>query len=413
MTKTKTKVATRRVFYIPGYDPHPPRRYRELYRTESAKQAEISGYRVGVRKGPDHTWEVGSEIDGARVRAGFEVLEWSDIVQETMGQSLVGTYGQLLRVIWIYASTGTLRRLTWLGRGPILAGFYPVIGLLLQLLLGGLAGWMAGALVAGIVGWVLSFIWAGASVGWLGWIVGLPVLWVVLNWFRQQDGKLFIHYLMHDFAYTAKDRGAYPPELQARVETFATRIETAIDGSADEVLIVGHSSGAALAVSVLAEVMRRGGVPANGPAVSLLTLGQAIPMLSFLPDARVLRRDLRALSTEDRITWVDVSAPGDGCCFALCDPVSVTGVAPDTGHRWPLVLSAAFSQTLSEQTRAALKRKFFRLHFQYLCAFDAPESYDYFRITAGGMTLGARYEGRKPSASRIDVAASRYRSMAA
>ena len=36
----------RRVFYIPGFDPHPPRRYRELYRSESQKQARISGYQV-------------------------------------------------------------------------------------------------------------------------------------------------------------------------------------------------------------------------------------------------------------------------------------------------------------------------------------------------------------------------------
>ena len=29
----------RKVFYIPGYDPFPPRRYRELYRSEGAAQA--------------------------------------------------------------------------------------------------------------------------------------------------------------------------------------------------------------------------------------------------------------------------------------------------------------------------------------------------------------------------------------
>ena len=44
--KSKTKVARRRVFYIPGYDPNPPRRYRELYRTESQKQAAITTARL-------------------------------------------------------------------------------------------------------------------------------------------------------------------------------------------------------------------------------------------------------------------------------------------------------------------------------------------------------------------------------
>lgn len=40
------------------------------------------------------------------------------------------------------------------------------------------------------------------------------------------------------------------------------------------------------------------------------------------------------------------------------------------GQRWPLVISAAFSQTLSPARWQALKRRYFRLHFQYLCAFD-------------------------------------------
>jgi hypothetical protein len=52
--------------------------------------------------------------------------------------------------------------------------------------------------------------------------------------------------------------------------------------------------------------------------------------------------DLRMMSADDDLTWVDVTAPGDGCAFALCDPVAVTGVAP-AGKRWPLVMSAAFS----------------------------------------------------------------------
>jgi hypothetical protein len=149
----------------------------------------------------------------------------------------------------------------------------------------------------------------------------------------------------------------------------------------------------------------------DGPALSLLTLGHVVPMVSFLPKAARLRRDLHDLSLKERITWVDVTAPGDGCAFALCDPVAVTGVAPE-GKRWPLVISAAFTQTLSSQRWKELRWKFFRLHFQYLCAFDRPGDYDYFQITAGPMTLGARYAGRKPSASRIEVARSGHRSMA-
>jgi hypothetical protein len=178
----------------------------------------------------------------------------------------------------------------------------------------------------------------------------------------------------------------------------------------DEVLVVGHSSGAHLAISVVADLIRAGHLPAGGPRLALLTLGQVVPMVSFLPQARQLRADLAYLATQDALTWVDVTAPGDGCCFALCDPVAVSGVTPP-GKRWPLVISASFTQSLSPARWKALRWRFFRLHFQYLCAFDRPKDYDYFQITAGPLTLADRFRDRAPSASRIDVAASKYTSL--
>ncbi len=414
MTDGKPHVSKRRVFYIPGYDPHPPRRYRELYRTEGAEQAKIAGYRLDLRPaGRGNGWEVAAEIDGRRTRARFEVLGWADIVQATMAQSLPATYLQMLRVIWVYVSTGALRRLTWLGRAPLLAAFYPIIGLLLQALAAIVAGRIAGGIVAGVFGWLSDFVIEGLSWAWLGWLVGLAVAAAVLVWARRRDGRVFVHYLMHDFAYSVRENGAYPPELAARITAFAERIGAALEGGADEVLVVGHSSGATLAVSALAELLRSRDLPGNGPALSLLSLGQAIPMTSFLPGAARLRRDLHELSKDPRLAWVDVSAPGDGCCFALTDAVAVTGVAPAEGKLWPLVVSAAFSQTLSPARLKALKRRYFRLHFQYLCAFDDPSRYDYFRITAGPETLAERFAGRPPSASRIDVPASGHVSMAA
>ena len=45
----ETEVRRRRVFYIPGFDPVHPRRYRELYRKEGAEQAGISGYQLDLK----------------------------------------------------------------------------------------------------------------------------------------------------------------------------------------------------------------------------------------------------------------------------------------------------------------------------------------------------------------------------
>ena len=77
-----------------------------------------------------------------------------------------------------------------------------------------------------------------------------------------------------------------------------------------------------------------------------------------------------------------------------------------------LWFSAACTQSLSPARWKALRWRFFRLHFQYLCAFDQPKDYDYFQITAGPRLLKDRYKGRGPSKSRIDVAVSKYRATA-
>jgi acetyl esterase/lipase len=241
-------------------------------------------------------------------------------------------------------------------------------------------------------------------------LAGGVTVWTVLLAFKRRDARILAYYLMHDYAYSAQARGANPPELEARMAEFRARIADAMAEPVDEVLVVGHSSGAHLAVSILSDLIREG-LPERRPALALLTLGQVVPMVSFLPEARRLRRDLAYLSTREELTWVDVTAPGDGCAFALCDPVSVSGVAPE-GKRWPLVLSAAFSQSLSPERWQLLRRQYFRLHFQYMCAFDRPGHYDYFQITAGPVTLGARYAGRAPSKSRIETPLSGFRSVA-
>lgn len=421
------QVKTRRVFYIPGFDPHAARRYRELYRSEGKKQGDISGYEIEIarRDGARYGWYAGAEMDDAKVFTEFEILPWADIVRDKMSVTVAATYRQLLSVAWIYLSTGTARRLFWLRKGPVLAGFYPVISLLVQFVLAFVLGATVAGAVTGGLQWLVEagagLVGFGAAVAgpvmgavWtlMWWAIALPILYGLLRWFRARDGQLYAWYLMHDLAYATSHEGAYPPELKERIAAFQEDIAAALLSDADEVLVVGHSSGAQLAVSVVAGLVRSGRVPANGPVLSLLTLGQAIPMVSFLPKAAWLRGDLNYLSTRDELTWVDVSAPGDGCSFALCDPVAVSGVAPQ-GKRWPLVISAAFTKSLSKEAWAAMRWRYFRRHFQYLCAFDNPQGYDYFRITAGPLTLGARFADRKPSMNRIDVAASRFTDMAA
>ncbi|MEY8830741.1 hypothetical protein AB9K34_20405 [Sedimentitalea sp. XS_ASV28] len=419
-SEPEPRVYRRRVFYVPGYDPSHPRRYRELYRKEGAEQARISGYQLRLSAaqgaGP-FGWTVNATIDGAEIETRFSVLVWSDLVRESMDGSILTTYRHLLRTAWTYIASGALWRLMQLRKGPVIAALYPVGILLLQLLAAVGFGWAVGS----VLSCGLNELERGlrplphreiavVAIQLAAFVAGVLVALALLRWFRALDGRVFAYYLMHDYAYAAQENGAYPPALEARIARFADLLADAMQQDVDEVLLVGHSSGAHLGVSLLADLLRAGRLSQDRPALGFLSLGQAIPMQSFLPDAHRLRADLHDLSAQDRIAWVDVTAPGDGCAFALCDPVAVSGVAPED-KRWPLVLSAAFTRTLSPERWKAMRWRFFRLHFQYLCAFDHPGEYDYFRVTAGPLTLASRFSGRQGSPSRIERAVSKYTGM--
>lgn len=409
-SQTDRTVSRRKVFYIPGYDPIHPRRYRELYRKEGAEQARISGYRIALsprQGGSRYGWHVDATVEGAEVHADVDVLVWSDIVRDSMAASIPATYLQLARTAWTYIATGALFRLMRLRKGPVIAALYPVGMLILQLAL---------ALWFGYIGYRLTLLFAGDLIGRGAFVSSLAVLvWgavaaYTLYRFKAADSTFYAYYLMHDYAFSARWGGANPLLLETRMAEFGDAIEQALQSEVDEVLVVGHSSGAHLAVSVLADLIRAGRVPPEGPVLSFLSLGQVVPMMTFLPHADRLRGDLAFLAATDALAWVDVTAPGDGCAFALCDPVGVSGVAPDD-QRWPVIFSAAFTQTLSPKLWKSLRWRFFRLHFQYLCAFDRPRDYDYFRVTAGPRTLGDRYADRPSSKSVISRATSGYTSV--
>ena len=74
------QVRTRRVFYIPGYVPVHPGRYRELYRKEGAAQAGISDYEIALSPktadGGPCGWPVTGPIEGQETASDGEGRVW-------------------------------------------------------------------------------------------------------------------------------------------------------------------------------------------------------------------------------------------------------------------------------------------------------------------------------------------------
>ena len=209
MSEQDQQVKTRRVFYIPGYDPFHPRRYRELYRTESTMQADISGYEIGQTakqgKGP-YGWHVDATIDGQRVETEIEVLYWADLVKTSMNMGIAATYAVLARTAWAYIGSGALWRLMRLRKGPVIAALYPVGFLLLQAFIAWLVAYSIAQAAQLIVPNTFGLI--------LGWGVGVAGAYGILEIFRRYDNKFFAYYLMHDYAYSARTKGANPPRIR-------------------------------------------------------------------------------------------------------------------------------------------------------------------------------------------------------
>lgn len=144
------QVRRRHVLYIPGFDPVPPRAYRERYRREAARQAKISGYQIENGKTPKGLrfgWHVDARIEGEDVSTDLEVLYWADIVRKGMAGGIGATYIQLARTAWAYIGSGALFRLMRLRKGPVIAALYPVVVLLGQALLAGLLAGVTAVLV--------------------------------------------------------------------------------------------------------------------------------------------------------------------------------------------------------------------------------------------------------------------------
>lgn len=377
----------RTVFYLSGFDPRGAAHYHALYRNEAAKQSRLSGLILTV--GPRHKtergnscWHITAQTPAGPVETRYEFLRWDDVVRKNWSRNPARLAWDILATTWLNLRQGALLQmltLSWVSAVALLA---PVV--LLGVVLAGSTGLSA---------WLFfltraeSGIWGAAAMA-----VATAGAWLQVGlWLEKRYSMLW---LMRSYAFNARQARGRVPELEVRLDEHAKilcdRISAAED---DEIQIVGHSSGTILAATVLARALRQKPWSARQcPVISLLTLGQCMPMQGCLPDAKGFRDDLKLLAGSQNIDWLDFSAPSDGCCFALVDPVTGCGIRHAAGiANKPKLLSPRFAAMFEPAAYSRIRRDKFRVHFQYLMASDLPVRYDYFAMTAGSMTLAERF----------------------
>jgi hypothetical protein len=385
-----SRVQRRTVFYVSGFDPKGAGHYHAMYREQCALQSALNGLSIDV--GPrqrdasgNWSWTLDARDGDAEVHTHYEFMRWDDIVRNHWPKSTARLWRDIVATTIFNLRCASLWRMFKLSWPPAIALFAPFALLCAVIVLLPLLSAAVGAVVLRISGGV-AFAAAGAVItasvlAWLAW---------------KLQARYSMYWLMRSYAFTARQGRNETPDLEARLDLLAERVRDRIEQAQDdEVLVVGHSSGAMMAISILARALHGAQVSssASSPRVALLTLGQWIPLLGLLPGADRFRRELQELACAPALSWIDFSAPPDGCCFALVDPlgasrVSCEGALPDR----PKLLSPRFAAMFGPGEYQALRKDKFRMHFQYLMASAQKTEYDYFAITAGAVPLGERFQ---------------------
>jgi pimeloyl-ACP methyl ester carboxylesterase len=245
---------------------------------------------------------------------------------------------------------------------------------------------------------------AGAAIAWpLSWALSLPgpveaaivviVAVGLLKLFEPRIRKAFVYHLLDGWIFSWQLAAGRRPEFEGRLDNFARHVAAAIrQTDADEVLIVGHSTGTTVAVEVTARALALdAGLGRHGPAVVLLTIGSCLPVVGFVRTADRLRRQIARLATERTLLWVEYQAPQDVLNAFGFDPVRDLDLDLGGAERVnPTIRSARFKETVLPSTYRKMRRNFFRVHFHFLMPNDIPGEYDYPMIACGPVPLSER-----------------------
>lgn len=375
-------VTKRLVFHIGGYDPISPpdrayRRFlRELKRFERTWSVKAS---VGT---PDVTpdemkWTVTTAGPNWRVESHYHLVRWDDVIQAQSRQPLWKRLPAGLLALFDFVFAGALWgyfRTNW---HYALFFLYPYI----------LFALLAGAALA--VGVLVSRLGplTGTATGLAVFAALLAGPW---RW-------LHLAFLFDDWIFSRNYIRKGCPVLTRRLDRVAEQIiEAANQSSVDEILLVGHSLGAVLAVDLIAKVLAlQPALGLNGPRVAFLTIGSSVLKIGLHRDAKEFRAAVERVASADGVFWGDYQARVDIMNFYNTDPIAEMALTTDAG---PSVRLVEIGRMLEHATYRQLRLKFFRLHCQFISGNDRRAEYDYFMLVCG--PLAAEYQTLMPDGAQ-------------
>lgn len=371
-------VARRHVFFLAGYDPYDLRAQHARFKREAAKFEKTWGVstdisEIGTAAGEaNERWHLTTRGPNWVTSAIYEPLDWHDVVEADLARAAVPRLfnGFVAFVDFIFSGTA-FRYFTASWRYGLFF-LMPFVNLLV----------FAGIGVAGGVA-LACYLNAGAM---LSVVIAAAVAVVLFSLLRRWPGRKWrIDQALADWIFARDFMYGRRADVDARLDGFAKRVVAAAQrNDADEILIVGHSLGATMAVEVIARALDLDPEFANrGPAISLLTVGATIPKLALHPSANRLRDFMARIAAEPKIFWTEYQARRDPISFYKYDPRALAAFVDNEVGRMPWVRLVGMKDMLTAGTFKRHKLNHMRLHYQFVMANERRASYDFFMLLAG------------------------------
>jgi hypothetical protein len=379
-------IRRRHVIYVEGYDPQGAEGYYSLFDRGWKRFLKIWPLqaRLGELKLESQEfahWDIEASGPNWQVATRYDFLRQEHIIRANMAEPLQRQVARALAWAFDYLVSGAIFRVlraSW-EFGLALIHFQLLLIWWIALSLGG--GWLV----------ALATTRALGLPGLVGVIVGVVVAVVIFFALRRLADRWFVVQINSHWPYLCEFARGEASCFDAPIEACAQRVIAAVRANeADEIVVIGHSGGGALAPGVITRALELDpDIGRRGPPLVLLTLGSIAPGAALHPKAARLRAAFARLAVEPSVLWIDSQSRKDVLNFWDFDPVEGIGVRVGRARCNPLIWKVRFRDMLSPDLYRRIHFNFFRLHYQFIMANDRRAPYDYFMLVGGPVPVAS------------------------
>lgn len=365
---TETRVLRRQVYHVSGYDSAPPSAVFKRFAKELRRFELTWGVRATVSEvvvGPDlATWRVSASGPNWRAETEMNLVRWDDIITSSGERPawrrllpaivafydflVAGVLAAYLRTSWRYA----------------MFFIYPLFILLLIAAISSAFAFFSFKFSASYFVSLIGFFGMG------GFLLHAADRW------------LYLGMLLEDWIFARDYIRNGNDVLADRLQRVAAEIaRSPLIEATDEILIVGHSLGAVLAIDLIDRAMKlKTEQSGERRKIAFLSVGASILKIALHRAAREFRAAIGRVSSNLDVFWADYRARSDVMNFFGAELLRHLKLPP-TGS--PVVRNVSIRRMIAPARYPRIRKNWYKMHCQFVRGNDRRAPYDYFMVTCG------------------------------